>query len=49
MLNPHTQDSPSIMIQYKDYGSGPVSYPDLDVVLEVASKEIDVASVSIYH
>ncbi len=46
MLNPNVQDSPSIMILFKDYGSGAVTFPDLDVVLEVASKEIDVTSVS---
>ncbi len=47
MLNPNTQDSPSIMIQFKDYSTGPVTFPDLEVVLEVASKEIDLASVSV--
>jgi len=47
MLNPNTQDSPSIMIQFKDYDVGSISYPDLDVVLEVASKEIDPSTVSL--
>ncbi len=45
MLNPNTQDSPSIKIRFKDYGSGPVTFPNLEVVLEVASKEIDLNSV----
>ncbi len=46
MLNPNAQDNPSIMIQFRDYDVGTISYPDLDVVLEVASKEIDPSTVS---
>lgn len=42
MLNPNSQDCPSLMIQYTDYGEGnPVKYPDLEKVLEVASQEME--------
>ncbi len=50
MLNPNTQDSPSMMIQFKEYNTtGPVTFPDLDVVLELASKEIDLNSVRVFY
>lgn len=47
MLNPNTQDSPSIMIQYKEYSSKPVVFPILDTVLEVAAKEMESVSVKV--
>ena len=47
MLNPNTQDSPSIMIRYKEYANNPVVFPRLETVLEVASKEMD--SVSTFY
>ena len=41
MLNPNIQDSPSIMIQYVDYGaSKPLTYPDLSDVLQLAANEM---------
>ena len=44
MLNPNVQDSPSIMIRYKDYSDKPIVFPKLESVLEVASKEMDSVS-----
>ena len=42
MLNPNIQDSPSIMIQYVDYGAAkPLTYPDLSDVLQLAAGEMD--------
>ncbi len=49
MLNPNTQDSPSIMIRYKEYSTNmPVVFPKLDTILELASKEMDSVS-SIFY
>lgn len=44
MLNPNVQDSPSIMIRYKEYSDKPVVFPKLDGVLELASKEMESVS-----
>lgn len=44
ILNPNIQDSPSIMVRYKEFAENPVVFPKLEAVLEVASKEM--ASVS---
>lgn len=44
MLNPNTQDSPSIMIRYKEYSEKPIVFPKLEAVLEVASREMDTVS-----
>ena len=42
MLNPNFQDSPSIMIQYFDYGtSKPIAYPDHSDVLQLAANEMN--------
>lgn len=50
LLNPNTQDSPSIMIRYKEYSDKPIVFPKLDAILELASKEMDsVRVLSIYH
>ena len=42
MLNPNTQDSPSIKIKFKDYVPPPqyIMFPELATVLEVASQEM---------
>ena len=41
MLNPNFQDSPSIMIQYFDYGAAkPIAYPDHSDVLQLAANEM---------
>ena len=41
MLNPNFQDSPSIMIQYFDYGATkPIAYPDHSDVLQLAANEM---------
>ena len=42
MLNPNTQDSPSIKIKFKDYVPPPqcITFPELATVLEVASQEM---------
>lgn len=40
MLNPNTQDTPSIMIRYKEYSDKPIVFPKLDAILEVAAKEM---------
>ena len=45
MLNPNTQDSPSIMIRYKEYAEKPIVFPKLEAILEVASREMDAVSV----
>lgn len=41
LLNPNTQDSPSIMLNFKEYAASPIMYPDLEKVLEVASQEME--------
>ena len=42
MLNPNTQDSPSVKIMFKDYVQPPqkIRFPELAAVLEVASQEM---------
>jgi len=43
ILNPNSQDSPSIQIKFQDYGPKwphPIVYPKLESVLEVASDEM---------
>ena len=43
ILNPNSQDSPSIRIKFQDYGPKwphPIVYPKLESVLEVASDEM---------
>ena len=46
MLNPNTQDSPSIKIIFKDYAPNKyIAFPKLDVVLEVAAKEMEKVSI----
>ena len=44
LLNPNTQDSPSIMIRYKEFSDKPIVFPKLDAILEVASKEMALVS-----
>lgn len=44
ILNPNTQDSPSIMIRYKEFSDKPIVFPKLDAILEVASKEMALVS-----
>lgn len=41
ILNPNTQDSPSIMIRYKEFSDKPVVFPKLEAILEVAANEMD--------
>ena len=42
ILNPNTQDSPSIKIMFRDYVKPPqkIRFPELAAVLEVASQEM---------
>lgn len=42
--NPNTQDSPSIMMRYKEFSDTPIVFPKLEAVLEVASKEMAAVS-----
>lgn len=48
ILNPNTQDSPSIMIRYKEFSEKPVVFPKLEGILEVASKEMELVSAQVY-
>ena len=48
ILNPNTQDSPSIMIRYKEFSEKPVVFPKLEGILEVASKEMESVCVQVY-
>jgi len=41
MLNPNAQDSPSVMLRFKEYAREPVVFPKLEYILEVASKEME--------
>ena len=41
MLNPNAQDSPSVMLRFKDYARVPVVFPKLEYILEIASKEME--------
>ena len=49
MLNPNTQDSPSIMIRYKEYSEKPIVFPKLEAILEVASREMDAVSLMLLY
>jgi phosphatidylinositol-4,5-bisphosphate 3-kinase len=49
MLNPNTQDSPSIMIRYKEFSDKPIVIPKLEAILEVASKEMALVSIHIMY
>ena len=44
LLNPNTQDSPSIMIRHKEFSDKPVVFPKLGAILDVASKEMESVS-----